>query len=61
MAWFWSDAHECRHVTIKGMEYIEQLEREGKGALMVAVHSMNLELGARLLVLKVGYGGLSSQ
>ncbi|OBU32315.1 LpxL/LpxP family Kdo(2)-lipid IV(A) lauroyl/palmitoleoyl acyltransferase [Photobacterium kishitanii] len=52
MAWFWSDARVCRHVTIKGMEYIEQLEREGKGALMVAVHSMNLELGARAFGIK---------
>ncbi|MBY3786849.1 LpxL/LpxP family Kdo(2)-lipid IV(A) lauroyl/palmitoleoyl acyltransferase [Photobacterium carnosum] len=57
MAWFWSDARVCRHVTIKGMEYMEQLEREGKGALMVAVHSMNLELGARAFgIKKTGMG-----
>ena len=52
MAWFWSDERVCRHVTIKGMEHIEKLEREGKGALMVAVHSMNLELGARAFGIK---------
>ncbi|MCD9528995.1 LpxL/LpxP family Kdo(2)-lipid IV(A) lauroyl/palmitoleoyl acyltransferase [Photobacterium carnosum] len=57
MAWFWSDARVCRHVTIKGMEHMEQLEREGKGALMVAVHSMNLELGARAFgIKKTGMG-----
>ncbi|OBU18366.1 lipid A biosynthesis lauroyl acyltransferase [Photobacterium aquimaris] len=57
MAWFWSDERVCRHVTIKGMEHMEQLEREGKGALMVAVHSMNLELGARAFgIKKTGMG-----
>ncbi|MCD9501121.1 LpxL/LpxP family Kdo(2)-lipid IV(A) lauroyl/palmitoleoyl acyltransferase [Photobacterium phosphoreum] len=57
MAWFWSDARVSRHVTIKGMEHMEQLEREGKGALMVAVHSMNLELGARAFgIKKTGMG-----
>lgn len=57
MAWFWSDARVSRHVTIKGMEHMEQLEREGKGALMVAVHSMNLELGARAFgIKKAGMG-----
>ncbi|KHT64519.1 lipid A biosynthesis lauroyl acyltransferase [Photobacterium gaetbulicola] len=47
MAWFWSDSRVKRHVRIEGMEYIEQLEREGKGALFIAVHSLNLELAAR--------------
>ncbi|HIF9062360.1 TPA: LpxL/LpxP family Kdo(2)-lipid IV(A) lauroyl/palmitoleoyl acyltransferase [Photobacterium damselae] len=47
MAWFWPDLRVERHVDIEGLEYLEQLEREGKGALMLAVHSMNLELGAR--------------
>ncbi|MGF1687370.1 LpxL/LpxP family Kdo(2)-lipid IV(A) lauroyl/palmitoleoyl acyltransferase [Photobacterium japonica] len=47
MAWFWSDARVNRHVRIEGMEYMEQLEREGKGVVCIAVHSMNLELGAR--------------
>ena len=52
-----SDARVSRHVTIKGMEHMEQLEREGKGALMVAVHSMNLELGARAFgIKKTGMG-----
>ncbi|PSU34397.1 LpxL/LpxP family Kdo(2)-lipid IV(A) lauroyl/palmitoleoyl acyltransferase [Photobacterium lutimaris] len=47
MAWFWSDARVKRHVRIEGMEHIEKLEQEGKGALFVAVHSLNLELAAR--------------
>ncbi|KLV07193.1 lipid A biosynthesis lauroyl acyltransferase [Photobacterium aquae] len=47
MAWFWSDARVNRHVRIEGLEHIEKLEKEGKGAVFIAVHSMNLELGAR--------------
>ncbi|MGR4990115.1 LpxL/LpxP family Kdo(2)-lipid IV(A) lauroyl/palmitoleoyl acyltransferase [Vibrio rotiferianus] len=52
MAWFWSDSRVNKHVTIKGMEHIEALEKQGKGALMLAVHSMNLELGARAFGIK---------
>ena len=52
MAWFWSDKRVNKHVTIKGMEHLEALEKSGKGALMLAVHSMNLELGARAFGIK---------
>ncbi|MCW8331255.1 LpxL/LpxP family Kdo(2)-lipid IV(A) lauroyl/palmitoleoyl acyltransferase [Photobacterium sp. SDRW27] len=57
MAWFWPDARVRRHVDIEGMEHIHKLEQEGKGALFVAVHSLNLELGARAFgVRKSGMG-----
>ncbi len=52
MAWFWSDKRVNKHVTIKGMEHLETLEQNGKGVLMLAVHSMNLELGARAFGIK---------
>ncbi len=52
MAWFWSDRRVNKHVTIKGMEHVEALEKDGKGVLMLAVHSMNLELGARAFGIK---------
>lgn len=52
MAWFWSDERVNKHVTIKGMEHLEELEKSGRGALMLAVHSMNLELGARAFGIK---------
>ncbi|WP_423839590.1 LpxL/LpxP family Kdo(2)-lipid IV(A) lauroyl/palmitoleoyl acyltransferase [Vibrio mytili] len=52
MAWFWSDNRVNSQVTIKGMEHIEALEKSGKGVLMLAVHSMNLELGARAFGIK---------
>ncbi|MCG3887299.1 LpxL/LpxP family Kdo(2)-lipid IV(A) lauroyl/palmitoleoyl acyltransferase [Photobacterium leiognathi] len=58
MAWFWSDARVNRHVTIVGLEHMETLTKEGKGALMVAVHSMNLELGARAFGIKMSGMGV---
>lgn len=47
MAWFWPDARVAKHVTVEGMEHIDKLKAEGRGALLVAVHSLNLELGGR--------------
>lgn len=47
MAWFWSDARVAKHVTIKGVEHIDKLKEEGRGVLLIAVHSLNLELGGR--------------
>ncbi|MGF1910829.1 LpxL/LpxP family Kdo(2)-lipid IV(A) lauroyl/palmitoleoyl acyltransferase [Vibrio kasasachensis] len=52
MAWFWSDKRVNKHVTIVGMEQLDELEKLGRGALMLAVHSMNLELGARAFGIK---------
>lgn len=52
MAWFWSDKRVNKHVDIVGMEHIQALEQEGKGVLMLAVHSLNLELGARAFGIK---------
>ncbi|GIU32286.1 LpxL/LpxP family Kdo(2)-lipid IV(A) lauroyl/palmitoleoyl acyltransferase [Shewanella schlegeliana] len=47
MAWFWSEARVARHMKVEGLEHIERLKAEGRGALLVAVHSLNLELGGR--------------
>ena len=58
MAWFWSDRRVSKHVTIEGMEHIEALEKQGKGVLMLAVHSMNLELGARAFGIKKSGSGV---
>ncbi|MGF1687369.1 LpxL/LpxP family Kdo(2)-lipid IV(A) lauroyl/palmitoleoyl acyltransferase [Photobacterium japonica] len=53
MAWFWPDLRVQRHVTYEGLEHIHQLEAEGKGVLLIAVHSLNLELGARAFGLQI--------
>ncbi|MGF1760927.1 LpxL/LpxP family Kdo(2)-lipid IV(A) lauroyl/palmitoleoyl acyltransferase [Photobacterium sagamiensis] len=58
MAWFWPDIRVNRHVTIEGMEHMKKLDQEGKGALMVAVHSMNLEIAARAFGIKMSGMGV---
>ncbi|WP_064603561.1 LpxL/LpxP family Kdo(2)-lipid IV(A) lauroyl/palmitoleoyl acyltransferase [Photobacterium sp. J15] len=52
MAWFWPDLRVERHVEIEGLEHVRKLEEEGKGVLLIAIHSLNLELGARAFGLK---------
>ncbi|PSW21460.1 lipid A biosynthesis lauroyl acyltransferase [Photobacterium sanctipauli] len=52
MAWFWPDIRVERHVDYEGFEHIHELEKQGKGVLLIAVHSLNLELGARAFGMK---------
>ncbi|MBV7314166.1 LpxL/LpxP family Kdo(2)-lipid IV(A) lauroyl/palmitoleoyl acyltransferase [Shewanella sp. NIFS-20-20] len=47
MAWFWSDKRVLRHVDIVGLRHLQALAAEGKGVMLLAVHSLNLELAAR--------------
>ncbi|PSW06055.1 LpxL/LpxP family Kdo(2)-lipid IV(A) lauroyl/palmitoleoyl acyltransferase [Photobacterium lipolyticum] len=58
MAWFWPDFRVNRHVTIEGMEHMTKLDQDGKGALLVAVHSMNLEIAARAFGIKMSGMGV---
>ncbi len=53
MAWFWPDYRVARHTRYEGMEILEKLDQQGKGVLLIAVHSMNLELGARAMGLSL--------
>ncbi|UTM58737.1 LpxL/LpxP family Kdo(2)-lipid IV(A) lauroyl/palmitoleoyl acyltransferase [Photobacterium sp. CCB-ST2H9] len=52
MAWFWPEWRFKRHVRFEGVEYLDELEKEGRGVLLVAAHSMNLEIGARAFGLR---------
>ncbi len=47
MAWFWPKWRINKHVTIEGLDTLIDLEKQGKGVLLIAVHSLNLEIGAR--------------
>ncbi|SKA54517.1 KDO2-lipid IV(A) lauroyltransferase [Enterovibrio nigricans DSM 22720] len=57
MAWFWPAWRVKKHVKYVGFEQIEAIQKAGKGVLIVAVHSFNLEFGARAFgVHTTGYG-----
>ncbi|MCF1428723.1 MAG: LpxL/LpxP family Kdo(2)-lipid IV(A) lauroyl/palmitoleoyl acyltransferase [Shewanella sp.] len=58
MAWYWSDARIARHVSFEGFDHIEPLLAQGHGVLLVSVHSLNLELGARACGLKLSGMGV---
>ncbi|PMN69901.1 LpxL/LpxP family Kdo(2)-lipid IV(A) lauroyl/palmitoleoyl acyltransferase [Enterovibrio norvegicus] len=47
MAWFWPKWRIKKHMKFVGFEHLEQLKASKKGGLVLAVHSFNLELGAR--------------
>lgn len=57
MAWFWPAWRVRKHVKYVGFEAIENYKAQNKGVLVLAVHSFNLELGARGFGLhSTGYG-----
>ncbi|MDF7666742.1 LpxL/LpxP family Kdo(2)-lipid IV(A) lauroyl/palmitoleoyl acyltransferase [Orbaceae bacterium ESL0727] len=49
MAWFWSDKRLKKHSSIIGDEWITQVQQSGKGVLLIGIHFLTLELGARIL------------
>lgn len=48
MGWFWSDARIKKHLKVSGLEHISQAQQAGKGILLLGVHFLTLELGARI-------------
>lgn len=49
MAWFWSDERILKWSKIEGEEYLKQSTRNNQGVLLVGVHFLTLELGARIV------------
>lgn len=48
IAWFWSDSRINRWVDVTGMDNTKMHFAEGKGILLIGVHFLTLELGARV-------------
>lgn len=46
IAWFWSDNRILKWSKIEGIEYFN---RDGQGVILVGVHFLTLELGARII------------
>ncbi|MCX8582315.1 LpxL/LpxP family Kdo(2)-lipid IV(A) lauroyl/palmitoleoyl acyltransferase [Gilliamella sp. B3482] len=49
MAWFWSDKRLAKHSSIVGDSHITRIQQSGQGVLLIGIHFLTLELGARIL------------
>ncbi len=49
MAWFWPDWRIKRWFSISGLEHIKQVQNNRQGILLIGLHFLTLELGARIL------------
>ncbi|QKJ86738.1 Lipid A biosynthesis lauroyltransferase [Paramixta manurensis] len=57
MAWFWPDWRIRKWFATSGDEHIKQAKRENKGVLLIGLHFLTLELGARIFgMLNPGIG-----
>lgn len=57
MAWFWPDWRIKRWFKISGRENIQAIQKTGKGIIVVGIHFLTLELGARIFgMLNPGIG-----
>lgn len=48
MAWFWPDWRVERWFTVRGLEHIQKAKDNHQGILLIGVHFLTLELGARI-------------
>lgn len=48
MAWFWPNWRIERWFTVKGLENIKAIQKQHRGILLLGVHFLTLELGARI-------------
>lgn len=58
MAWWWSNRRLAKVVKVKGLEHIETLAEQEKGALLLAAHFTTLEIGASALTMHVDIDGM---
>ncbi|WP_297200321.1 Kdo(2)-lipid IV(A) acyltransferase [uncultured Pluralibacter sp.] len=57
MAWFWPDRRLRKWFTVSGYENMEQARARGQGVLLIGMHFLTLELGARIFgMLNPGVG-----
>ncbi|WP_437890891.1 Kdo(2)-lipid IV(A) acyltransferase [Phytobacter sp. V91] len=53
MAWFWSDKRIRRWTEVTGMDNTHMHLRQGKGILLIGIHFLTLELGARIFGMNI--------
>ncbi len=58
IAWFWPKWRLRKLFSISGLEYIQQAQAEGKGALLLSLHFTTLDIGSAMLGQYVNYDGM---
>ncbi|MBG6036996.1 LpxL/LpxP family Kdo(2)-lipid IV(A) lauroyl/palmitoleoyl acyltransferasee [Proteus cibarius] len=48
MAWFWPEWRVKRWFKVSGLENVSMLQEKGQGILLIGIHFLTLELGARI-------------
>ncbi|WP_304164743.1 Kdo(2)-lipid IV(A) acyltransferase [Lonsdalea britannica] len=48
MAWFWPDWRIARWFKVSGLENMQPLREQNRGILLIGIHFLTLELGARI-------------
>ncbi|MDC9593868.1 Kdo(2)-lipid IV(A) acyltransferase [Xenorhabdus sp. IM139775] len=57
MAWFWPDWRIKRWFNVTGREHIQKVQSTGQGIIVIGIHFLTLELGARIFgILNPGIG-----
>ncbi|OKO99064.1 Kdo(2)-lipid IV(A) acyltransferase [Xenorhabdus eapokensis] len=57
MAWFWPDWRIKRWFKVTGREHIQKVQSTGQGIIVIGIHFLTLELGARIFgMLNPGIG-----
>ncbi|WP_413495879.1 Kdo(2)-lipid IV(A) acyltransferase [Morganella psychrotolerans] len=49
MAWFWPDWRIKRWFRVDGFEHINKVQDSGRGVIVIGIHFLTLELGARMI------------
>ncbi len=49
MSWWWPQARLAKLAHIEGLEHLQSAQRDGEGAILMALHFTTLEIGAALL------------
>jgi len=49
IAWFWPDHRVRRWFTVNDLHHLQNAQKTGRGALIIGVHFMSLELGGRVM------------
>jgi len=57
IAWFWPERRLRNYFSVSGYEHMEQARARGKGVVLIGMHFLTLELGARIFgMLNPGIG-----